>query len=327
LLERARVAPSGIDLDTISFTIAPRLNAAGRVGEALEAAWLLLAATAEDAARHADVLEAANATRRDLMSAAITEAKALVESDALLVGAPATVVRGPWPVGIVGLVASRLAEDRARPAVVGAEIGDTVRASCRSDGSLDLGASLEAIADLFTRYGGHAGAAGFELPAERWPAFIERFNALAAETAPPDPRPVLRVDVAVPALDVDYRLLRELAALAPYGPGNPEPLVVVVGLTVTRVRAAGDGHTALTLKRTRDVLDGIAFRRADIKELVHEGDRIDVVARLASRTFGGYESLQLEIRDAAPSGSHPETAAILRSLEGSMTGDAVGVPA
>ena len=168
LLARARIEPAVVDLETVAFALAPRLNAAGRVGEAVEAARLLLATTAEDADRHADTLEAANVERRDLMKRSVEEARAaLVAGD----DAPATVVRGPWSVGIVGLVAARLAEDLGRPAVVGAELGDVVRASCRSDGSLDLGATLEQCADLFTRFGGHAGAAGFELPADRWEAF------------------------------------------------------------------------------------------------------------------------------------------------------------
>jgi single-stranded-DNA-specific exonuclease len=209
----------------------------------------------------------------------------------------------------VGLVASRLAEDRGRPAVVGADLGDTIRASCRSDGSFDLGAALEACGDLFTRYGGHAGAAGFELPADRWDAFVDRFEALARVHAPSDPRPSLRVDMAMAALDVDYGLHRELASLAPYGPGNTEPLVAVLGLTVTRVRVVGDDHTSITLRRDRDVLDGIAFGRADIAALVGEGDRIDVIARVTSRQFGGFESLQLEIRDAAPAGTHAQAVA------------------
>ena len=118
----------------------------------------------------------------------------------------------------------------------------------------------------------------------------------------------LPIDLAVPALDVDYRLYRELAGLAPCGPGNPDPLVAVLGLTVTRVRPATGGHSQLTLRRDRDVLDGIAFGRADLAEIVREGDRLDVVARLTSRTFGGFESLQLEIRDVATAGSHPAAA-------------------
>ena len=317
LLSRARIDPADMDLDTIAFALAPRLNAAGRMGEALEAARLLLAEDPLQAGAHADALETANKSRRDLMTTVVAEARALVEADP---DRPATIVHGPWPVGIVGLIAARLAEDRSRPAIVGADLGDTIRASCRSDGSVDLGAALESCADLFTRYGGHAGAAGFELPAERWPAFIERFEAIAAAAVPPDPRGVLALDLALPALGVDYGLYRELAALAPYGPGNPQPLVAVLGLTVTRVRQAGTDHTSLTLRRDRDVLDGIAFGRVDIAALVHEGDVIDVVARLASRTFGGFESLQLEIRDAAPSGSHPEAALLLGATAPGLVG-------
>lgn len=315
LLERARIAPAAVDLEAVSFHIAPRLNAAGRVGEALEAARLLLAEDPSEAAAHADALETANATRRDLMKVVLAEARAAASiggvEGGLRATVAATIVRGPWPVGIVGLVASRLVEDRGRPAVVGAEIGDVVRASCRSDGSLDLGAALETCADLFTRFGGHAGAAGFELPAERWDAFRARFLPLAETAAPPDPRSVLAVDLALPAIEVDYRLYREFAGLAPCGPGNPDPLVAVLGLTVTRVRAATGGHSQLTLLRDRDVLDGIAFGRSDIAEVVQEGDRVDVVARLTSRTFGGFESLQLDIRDVATSGSHPAAAEIL----------------
>ena len=313
LLARARVDPATADLETIAFALAPRLNAAGRMGEALVAARLLLAGSAEDAAVDADALEAANLERRDVVKAALTEARALVDETA---SPSATLIHGPWSVGIVGLVAARLVEDHGRPAVVGADLGDTIRASCRSDGSLDLGATLERCGDLFTRFGGHAGAAGFELPADRWPAFHDRFLAIAAETAPRDPRTALRIDLAVPALDVDYGLLRELAGLAPCGPGNVDPLVAVLGLTVTRVRAANGGHSQLTLRRGLDVLDGIAFGRPDLAEVVHEGDRLDVVARLVSRRFGGFETLQLEIRDAATSGSHAEAAAILsRGIE------------
>jgi single-stranded-DNA-specific exonuclease len=341
LLASAGVAPASVDVETLGFAVAPRINAAGRVGEAMVAARLLLAEDPDEAAALAAELEAANLNRRDLTKQAISEARARLagvppaaaaiaatpagsgeaigSGDAAVAGhavpvppdRPATIVRGPWPVGIVGLVASRLVDELGRPAIVGAELGDVVRASCRSDGTLDLGAALEACADLFTRHGGHAGAAGFEIPAERWPAFVERFEALAADTVPADPRRSVRIDLALPAPDVDYPLHRGLSRLAPCGPGNPEPLVAILGLTVTRSREATGGHSQLTLKRRLDVLDGIAFGRPDLATTVREGDRVDVVGRLTSRRFGGFESLQVEIRDVATSGSHPEAAALL----------------
>jgi single-stranded-DNA-specific exonuclease len=314
LLARAGVAPASADLETVSFVLAPRINAAGRMGEATDAASLLLAGDAESAAALADKLEAANNARRTLTKETLAAVETAVRDAAAAADEPAIVVRGPWPVGIVGLVAARLAEGGARPVVIGAEVGDLVRASCRASG-FDLAAALETCRDLFIRHGGHAGAAGFEIEAGRWDAFRLRFLAAAAATRigrpVTDPRPELRLDLALAARDVDYPLLRELAWLAPTGMGNPEPLVAILGLTVTRVRPASGGHTQLTLRRERDVLDAIAFGRADLVETVREGDRVDVVATLASRTYGGYESLQLLIRDVALSGSHPAAAAIL----------------
>ncbi len=300
LLERARIDPAAVDLETVSFAIAPRLNAAGRVGEAIEAARLLLATDAVEAGRHADALEAANLTRRDLMKTAVAEARAAVGEAP--VGA-ATIVRGPWSVGIVGLVAARLAEDRGRPAIVGAELGDVVRASCRSDGSLDLAATLEQCCrpvHPLRRPRRRRRVRDPGRPLGRVPRPVPR------SSPGPRSRPIRgrrsRSTWRSPPIDVDYALYRELAGLAPCGPGNPDPLVAVLGLTVTRVRAATGGHSQLTVRRERDVLDGIAFGRPDIAEVVHEGDRVDIVARLTSRTFGGFESLQLDIRDVATSG-------------------------
>jgi single-stranded-DNA-specific exonuclease len=305
LLRAANLDPATVDVESLSFGVAPRINAAGRVGEAEAAAQLLLTDDPDEAERLAAELETANRTRRDLTTQTMTEARESVAA-ATAAGAgpdrPVTIVHGPWPVGIVGLVASRLVEDLGRPAIVGADLGDVIRASCRSDGRLDLGASLDACGDLFLRHGGHHGAAGFEIEAARWPEFVARFERLAAASIPADPRLPLAIDLALPALEVDYALHRDLRRLDPCGHGNPEPLLVVEGLTVTRVRAATGGHTQLTLRRRLDVLDGIAFGRADLAETVHEGDLVDVVARLASRTFGGYESLQLDIRDVASAG-------------------------
>jgi single-stranded-DNA-specific exonuclease len=313
LLAAASTDPARVDVETLSFAIAPRINAAGRVGESAAAAALLLTDDRVEADRLAAELEAANKTRRDLTTQAMAEARTAyaaarqgaggddVAEDAVEPGA-ATIVRGPWPVGIVGLVASRLVEDHDRPAVVGAELDGVIRASCRSDGRLDLGATLEQCSHLFLRYGGHAGAAGFEIATDRWDEFVDAFSRLAAATVPEDPRQALTVDLALAPLDVDYALQRDLARLVPCGNGNPEPLLLVRALTVTRVRAATGGHSQLTLRRRLDVLDGIAFGRADLAETVSEGDVVDVVARLVSRSFGGYESLQLEIRDVSSAG-------------------------
>ncbi|HET7026248.1 MAG TPA: single-stranded-DNA-specific exonuclease RecJ, partial [Candidatus Limnocylindrales bacterium] len=324
LLARAGVVPARADLETIAFAIAPRLNAAGRVGDPMDAARLLLTDDPSEADALAERLEAANGERRELTRAAIADARGLVAS-----GDGPILIRGAWPVGIVGLVASRLVDDTGRAAVVATDTGGVLRASCRSDGIVDLGAALEGCADLLERHGGHPGAAGFELLADRWDVFCERFRlvveALApAATAPdtgeePDARRPLRVELALEPGAVDYGLLRDLARLEPTGPGHPEVLVAISGLIVVRVRAASGGHTQVTLRRERDVLDAIAFGRDDLPALLAEGDRVDVVARLASRTFGGFESLQLDVRDVAGHGA--ETALVAALAEAAIGRD------
>ncbi len=304
LLAAAGIEPAAVTLETVAFVLAPRLNAAGRVGDAGDTVALLLAVDPEEAAAAAAALESANVVRRDVTRTALEEARAVLarEGDEDL---PATLVRGPWPVGVVGLVAARLADERGRPAVVAAELDGALRASCRAPDGYDLAATLAACSDLLVRHGGHRGAAGLEVREDRWEAFRARFLELLAGTAPVDRRPELVLDLALPARAADYRLLQHLAALEPTGPGNPAPLVGVHGLTVTRIRAAAGGHAQLTLRRELDVVDAIAFERADLVEVVREGDRIDVAGRLETRRFGGFESLQLVVLDVAPARDAP----------------------
>jgi single-stranded-DNA-specific exonuclease len=301
LLERAGVGPAQVDLERVGFALAPRLNAAGRVGEVEDAARLLLSEDPEESMRLAEALESANLTRRDLTRQVVSEARQATATD-VEVG-PAVVVRGPWPVGIIGLAASKLSEETGRPAIVGAELGDVVRASCRSGPGFDLAGALEACDDILLRHGGHAGAAGFEVEASRWEDLRARLLSLALRAVPTDPRPALRVDLALPARAVDYELARDIARLAPYGPGHPDPLIAVLDIGVGRARAANGGHTQLVLRRERDVLDGIAFGRDDLADALAEGDRVDVVARITSRSYAGIESLQLEVRDIGPAGT------------------------
>ena len=220
----------------------------------------------------------------------------------------ALLVRGEWPVGIIGLIAGRLAEDLGRPAVVASTLdpeAGTLRASCRSGGLVNLAEALIACDDLLIRHGGHRAAAGFDIDAERWPEFAARFLSIVSAEVLPSGPPELTVDLVLSADSVDFALVREIGLLAPTGTGNPAPMLAVTGLTVIRVRPANGGHTQLVLRRSRDVLDAVAFRRPDLASMLHEGDRIDVVARAAARRFGGFESMQLEIIDVAAEGEQP----------------------
>jgi single-stranded-DNA-specific exonuclease len=297
LMASARVEREGVSTDDISFGLAPRLNAMGRIGDPRVAAQLLLAADAETAAPLAALLESANRQRRELTTVAMAEARAALGAAP---AAPFIVLSGDWPVGIIGLVAGRLAEEHGCPALVLSSSVEPWRGSARSAGGVDLAAAFAGCSDLFERFGGHPAAAGCHVEAGRVEELRTRLEAFVQAQPPADARPNLRLDLVQSAEAADYVLLRELAPLE--GAGDTPPLVGIAGLAVNRVRAVSGGHTQLTLRRGREVVDGICFGRADLAEQLTEGLEIDVVARLASRTFAGLETLQLEIRDVAPAG-------------------------
>lgn len=300
LLKTSDEERAKLDVETISYSVAPRLNAVGRVGDAAVAARLLLTDDAGEATALAEELRTANVLRRELTASALAEARVAVgEAERRVI-----VTAGPWPVGVIGLVAGRLAEERGVPAVVFSDLDDPWRGSARSGGDFDLAAAFATLSDLFVRYGGHAAAAGCHLPAANYSDFQTRLLALAGDRVRPER--ALAVDLVIDALEVDYRLQRELALLEPTGPGNRAPLVGIRGLVVARSRPASGGHTQLVLRKGREVIDGVCFGRDDVAVTVAEGDTIDVVARITSRSFGGYESIQLDVRDVAPAGTLTE---------------------
>jgi single-stranded-DNA-specific exonuclease len=269
----------------------------GRIGDPTVAARLLLAPDDETAEPLAEEIEAANRRRRELTVAAMAEARAQLaaaEETAFVV------LVGDWPVGVIGLVAGRVAEETGRPTLALSTAVEPWRGSARSAGGVDLAAALASCSELFERFGGHAAAAGCHLEPGNLAALRTRLEAFVRAAPPTDERPSLALDLVQSADAADYVLLRELAPLE--GAGETPPLVGIAGLAVNRARAANGGHTQLTLRRGREVVDGIAFGRADLAEQLMEGYEIDVVARLASRTFAGLETLQLEIRDVAPAG-------------------------
>jgi single-stranded-DNA-specific exonuclease len=299
LLSVARVDPVDLTTEDIAFGLAPRINAMGRVGSPTVAAQLLLAPDAETAGRLAMELEAANRLRRDLTATALAEARgelaAQAQDDAFVV------LTGPWPVGIIGLLAGRLAEETGRPTLVLSSVVEPWRGSARSAGGVDLAAAFAACHDLFERYGGHPAAAGCHVGPARLTELRERLCDIVRRQPPADPRPSLRVDLVQSAVAADHVLLRELAPLEVAG--EAPPLVGIAGLVVVRARAANGGHTQLTLRKGRDVIDAISFGRPDLVSQVKEGLEIDVVARLRSRLFAGLETVQLDVRDVAPAGT------------------------
>ena len=192
LLVRAGLDGMAPTVEDIAYRLGPRINAMGRVGDPSIAAALLATHDRDEAERLAGEIEAANAVRRQWMLSAVTEARAAVEASADAADAPFIVVAGDWPVGVIGLVAGRLADELGRPTLVISTQVEPWRGSARSAGGFDLAGAFDACADLFERHGGHPAAAGCHVDA----ANVER-PAIAA------PRPRHRSPSAGSATEPD----------------------------------------------------------------------------------------------------------------------------
>ncbi len=298
LMNVARVEPGTVTASRVSFSLAPRLNAAGRIGEALRAYRLLLSEESGEAGRLAGELEALNAERRVLTQRVRREARrlALAEGDSL----PLLFAASPrFPSGIVGLAAGHLLEEFYRPAVV-VEVGEEFsKGSARSIPEFHITGALDRLGGLLERHGGHAAAAGFTIRTERLSELRAQLMALASEELSDITlAPVLAVDAEIPLRMLSWELLQALETLAPFGYGNPAPLLVSRRVQVGQVRAVGaDGrHLKLSLlDELGHAWDAIAFRQG--AWMGRLPPRIDLAYQLERNNWNGRTQLQLNVQD------------------------------
>jgi single-stranded-DNA-specific exonuclease len=212
----------------IAFRLAPRINAAGRMDVASEVIELFCTRDAARAHQLADKLESLNRQRRDVEAAALSVIESRLADDIELAGARLLVVDGDgWHRGVIGILASRVVERTAKPAIVVSVEDDVAYGSGRSVDGFQLLEALESCADLFTRFGGHAFAVGFALPADRLPELKRRLGLHAAERlAARQPEQLLRIHADLPLDRITSVLVGWLRKLEPLGHGNPEPLFV-----------------------------------------------------------------------------------------------------
>jgi len=300
LIRQAGLRPGQIDETAIGYALGPRLNAAGRVAEAETAFRLLTAEYPEEAKRLAERLDRLNQERQRITAEAQERAREIAYIQEA--GQPLLFIADPrFPAGVVGLVASRLAEEFYRPAVV-VELGEeTSRGSARSIPEFHITQALDACADLLLQHGGHAAAGGFTVRTENLPRLKARLLALAAEgLEEKDLTPTIVADAEVPLQEMSWTLWEALQRLRPFGEGNPEPIFVSRNVQVRRHRAVGtDGaHLKLLLFDGRAVWDGIAFRQGDWAD--HLPDRIDIAYHLQQNEWNGETRLQLNIQDIQP---------------------------
>ena len=300
LMEVARVDPSGIDETAIGFRLAPRLNAAGRLYRADAGLELLLTDDPERARAVAAELDAVNAERRDVETRIRFEAEKLLSEQPP--GAAAYVLASEgWHPGVIGIVASRIAERHHRPAVMIALDGDEGSGSGRSIPGFDLLAGLQAGSDELLRFGGHRAAAGLTIARNRVDAFREAFVSHAASVLrPEDFVPVERVDAVAPGDVLRLDLAEELERLAPFGQGNPPVSLLVPAALLDDPRPMGEGrHVAFSLAaggaRSRCVAFGSGSRLP-----AEPGEPVDAAVRLEANRYNGSVEPRLVLRHARP---------------------------
>ncbi|MEO5985875.1 MAG: single-stranded-DNA-specific exonuclease RecJ [Candidatus Limnocylindria bacterium] len=310
LLARGSSTPGRPSARDLSFGVVPRINAAGRIADAELAMQILLEEDPLRAERLAIDLEEVHERRRDLTKVAIEAAQALAA--AAPGDTPLLVRDDSWSPGLVGLVAGRLVDALARPVGAATLVGDEVRGSVRAPVDFHAAAALEACASHLTKRGGHAAAGGFSLLPASWDGFVAAWAALGrpypADGAIEMQRPGRQlVDLVIPARLVGWDLADQLACLAPYGPGHPEPVVAVTGLRVGSVRRVGstEQHLALRMLHGFETVDAIAFGVNAERPLPAEGSAVDLVGTLERDKFNGEARLRLRVLDYADAAASP----------------------
>ncbi len=301
LMRCAGVDPATVDSGAVGFRLAPRINAAGRLGRPDVALELVLTEDAGEAKRHAETLEELNRDRQAVEERILREAVANVEE----MIEPRRRRRGyvlwneDWHEGVIGIVASRLVERFHRPIVLITRSHDGWKGSGRSIGAFDLHGALAACSEHLGRFGGHRAAAGLSIQEESLEAFADAFAAHAdAHLGPEELFEVVKIDAVVSARDLTLELAEELAQLAPFGLGNPEPTLLVPATEAVAPATVGDGkHLRFRVRQHgRDAGTAIAFGQGTQIDRLRAAGRFDVAFRLKENHWNGTVAPQLVVR-------------------------------
>ena len=299
LIEASGLDPATLTAGRIGFILAPRLNAAGRVGHAMRGVDLLLSEDPAEANRIARDLEQLNRDRQELDRDTLTQARRM--ADALDLDQTYGVVLGArgWHPGVIGIVASRLVEELARPVMMVAFEGGVGKGSGRSIPAFDLHGALTECKALLLRYGGHRAAAGITIEESRIGEFAERFNEVArARLLPEDLVPKLRVDLELGVDDITGELETILRHFEPFGIGNPAPVLASRGVRLAAPpRVVGQGGLKLQLALAEGTLEAIGWGMGDRARELSPGMAVDVAYRLERDTFRGTSRLVARLAD------------------------------
>ena len=301
LMRESGCASEAVSASTIGYNLAPRINAAGRMGQIDLALNLFLTDDEEEAADLARKLCDLNRQRQAVESQIYSQAVSMLPE-----GQPPEAIvlaDDSWHQGVVGIVASRMAEEYCCPAFLICLDGEHGKASSRSFGGFNLFTSLTALAPLLESYGGHELAAGFTIARGNIMRFRQEICALAAEYyLGSGPRTVLDVDCVIPPELMTVRNIDALSILEPCGNGCPKPVFAMERMTVDRITMVGGGrHMRLRLRTGHHTLNAIYFSATPESVSIEQGDLVDVAFNAQINEFRGERTVQMNVLDIRPS--------------------------
>ncbi len=284
----------------LSFTVLPRINASGRIGDSRDVITLLLSGSYEEALSIAEKLDRTNLERQRIEEEAYQEALSQLNEK----GFDAAIVlcgKG-WHTGVIGIVASRIVDTFYRPAFIFTEEGDIAKGSARSIPPFDIHKGLSSCSDLLLSFGGHTQAAGLKLRKSDIPLFEERINSsVKSALGREDFIPSIEIDTEVVLPDVSASLVREISILEPLGSGNPEPLLGARKLDVLNLRVVGRNHLKMRLRQRSQSLDAIGFEMGKFLEDLKSSASLDAVFTPTINEWNGSRYLQLNLKACRPS--------------------------
>lgn len=302
-----------VTLTDVVFTIAPRINAAGRLHSGRHAVDLMISEDADEIQKMAIEINEYNADRRDLDEQITLEALEMIENDSMYSHRKSTVVfKDDWHKGVVGIVASRLIEHHFKPTIVLTENDGKLTGSARTINNFDLYTALLSCEHLLEQFGGHTHAAGLTLKKENLEAFTSHFDSVVRTTIQTeDLMPEEIVDIEISFEDIYHtnenrmkipKLKRILKKMEPHGPGNMKPVFISRNVYSTDVKILKEKHLKLKMTQPQSdvVMEGIGFNLADKVDEVAAGVPFEILYTLESNFWNGNERLQMNIKDIRP---------------------------
>ena len=290
-----------IDSNTISFGLAPRINACGRMGKEQEALKLFLTDNKEETIEIAKKLNEYNKERQETEKEIFEQAVKQVEEQekekqVLVLGSEG------WHHGVIGIVASKITDLYFKPSVLICFEDEDGKGSGRSIPGFDLHEALTKCSQNLEKFGGHSMAVGVSLKKENFEKFKEEFEKYAQNSNICDIIPIIQIDEEISLKDIDLKSVQELSLLEPFGEANKMPLFLYRNLKIHSIRALSEGkHIKLTLQDNNFYIDSIGFNLGHLADEYQIGDKIDVVGTLEINEFNGRQSVQINLKDVRKS--------------------------